>query len=85
MKALLELAPLLAVALSLRQLLYLPLFVSNDAKNVDCFMQSCTGLWGTATPVEQCERTIKPAIILFAAMWTGVTEGKGILQDFDKF
>ena len=84
MKAPFELAPLLAVALSLTQLLYLPLFVSKDAKNVDCFVQSCTKLWGTAAPVEQCGCTIQQAIILLAAMWIEVTEGKGILQDFEK-
>ena len=48
-------------------------------------MQSFTGLWGTAAPVEQCECTKKPATILLATVQIGMTEGKGILQNFDRF
>ena len=52
---------------------------------MDCFVQSCTGLWGTAAPVEQCEHTKEPAILLLVAVWVGMTEGKGILQILIKF
>ena len=48
-------------------------------------MQSCTGLWGTAALVEQCEHTKEPAILLLVAVRLGMTEGKGILQILIKF